>query len=290
MTADKATIIGLSLVIAMSSAAHADTLQNIIDRGEVAIGVKADFAPWGMRDTNGNVVGLEIDLANDLARKLSEQAGKEITARTVVVTTSNRMEFLEQGRIDVLLATMADTPERRRVVGILQPSYYSSGIAVLAKKDSGIDGWESLDGKSICGIQGSWFNKDYGLKNGAEMVVFAGNAEAEAALLAGRCAGWLYDDASFRARLQSNPEKWADYTIATPVVADAPWGAGVRKQDLVAPIAAAVSDAITEWHKSGTIVELEEKWGLGASDWVLQMQEKCLAENPICDSVRDDSE
>ncbi|WP_374327974.1 transporter substrate-binding domain-containing protein [Paracoccus pantotrophus] len=105
MKSDKATTIGLGLVMAMSSAAHADTLQNIIDKGEVAIGVKADFAPWGMRDTNGNVVGLEIDLANDLARKLSEQAGKEITARTVVVTTSNRMEFLEQGRIDVLLAT-----------------------------------------------------------------------------------------------------------------------------------------------------------------------------------------
>jgi len=162
LKSDKATTIGLGLVMAMSSAAHADTLQNIIDKGEVAIGVKADFAPWGMRDTNGNVVGLEIDLANDLARKLSEQAGKEITARTVVVTTSNRMEFLEQGRIDVLLATMADTPERRKVVGILQPSYYSSGIAVLAKKDSGIDGWESLDGKTLCGIQGSWFNKDYG--------------------------------------------------------------------------------------------------------------------------------
>ena len=64
MKSDKATTIGLGLVMAMSSAAHADTLQNIIDKGEVAIGVKADFAPWGMRDTNGNVVGLEIDLGH----------------------------------------------------------------------------------------------------------------------------------------------------------------------------------------------------------------------------------
>ncbi len=47
MKSDKATTIGLGLVMAMSSAAHADTLQNIIDKGEVAIGVKADFAPWG---------------------------------------------------------------------------------------------------------------------------------------------------------------------------------------------------------------------------------------------------
>ncbi|MBL3684744.1 transporter substrate-binding domain-containing protein (plasmid) [Sinorhizobium meliloti] len=152
------------------------------------------------------------------------------------------MEFLEQGRIDVLLANMTDTAERRKVVGIVQPNYYSSGIAVFARNDSGLNGWESLNGKSICGIQGAWFNKDYGTKNGATWYL-QGRSGAEAALLAGRCVGWLYDDSAFAARKASAPDKWSSYSLVTPVTADAPWGAAVRKDDLGQPISTALSEA-----------------------------------------------
>lgn len=289
MNIGKFAIASLFMLAGMGAPALADTLQDIVEKGEVAAGVKADFAPWGMRGADGSVEGLEIDLANDFARQLTEKTGVDIKAKFVVVSSSNRMEFLEQGQIDVLIATMSDTPERREIVGMIQPSYYSSGIAVLAHKSSGIDGWDSLSGKKLCGTQGAWFNKDFGTKNGAEMIVFKGNPEAEAALLAGRCEGWLYDDSAFKARLQSDPDKWVDFKISTPVVADAPWSAAVRKSDQNSPLAAALSDAIIGWHKSGKIAELEQKWGIGPSAWILEMQAKCQAGDPVCDSVRDDS-
>lgn len=289
MTNIKLSLASLWLGALTPAFAGADTLADIAAKGEVSVGVKADFAPWGMRGADGQVEGLEIDLATDLARNLSEITGTEITPELVVVASSNRMQFLEQGRIDVLIATMSDTAERREVVGIVQPNYYSSGIAVLANASSGIDGWESLDGKRICGTQGAWFNKEYGTKNGAEMIVFSGNPEAESALLAGRCEGWLYDDSSFKARIQGDPEKWSDYAIATPIVADAPWGAAVRLEDLGSPLAQALSDTIIEWHKSGKIVELESKWGLEPSEWTQQMVEKCKSGDPSCDAERDGS-
>ena len=277
-----AGIAGMALAAFTTASASADTLQDVIDDGKLTVGVKADYAPWGMRDANGNLVGLEIDLMKDLAKRI----GLELVA----VVASNRMEFLEQGKIDVMMATMSDTPQRREVVGIVQPNYYSSGVAILAHKDSGIDSWESIEGKKICGIQGAWYNKDHGLKNGAEMVVFKGVPEVEAAVLDQRCVGWLYDDSAFIPRKVNEPEKWADYSIATPVVADVPWGAAVRKDELNEPIGQELSAAIIDWHKSGMIAELETKWGIPQTSWVLSMKEKCMAGEKICDAVHDEGE
>jgi polar amino acid transport system substrate-binding protein len=275
---------------ASMTTAAADTLADIIERGKLVAGVKTDYAPWGMRDSDGNIVGLEIDMVMDLAKQIGEKAGKEIEVELIPVVASNRMQFLEQGKIDLMIATMSDKPDRREVVGILQPNYYSSGVAVLAHKDSGIDGWDTVEGKKICGIQGAWYNKDHGLKNGAEIVAFAGVPEVEAALLDGRCVGWLYDDSAFVPRKVNDPEKWADYAIATPVVANVPWGAAVRKDELDSPLAAAFSEAIIDWHKSGTLIALEEKWGIPATQWLVDMKAKCEAGDKVCDSTLDDGE
>lgn len=283
-------VAGLGLAAVLAGPAVADTLQDVIDDGKLTVGVKPDYAPWGMRDASGALVGLEIDLMKDLAKRIGEKAGKEIEIELVAVVASNRMEFLEQGKIDVMMATMSDKPERREVVGIVQPNYYSSGVAILAHKDSGIDGWDSIEGKKICGIQGAWYNKDHGLKNGAEMIVFKGVPEVEAAVLDQRCVGWLYDDSAFIPRKVNEPEKWADYAIATPVVADVPWGAAVRKDEINDPIGQELSAAIIDWHKSGMIVELEKKWGIPPTNWVQAMQEKCLAGDKVCDAVRDADE
>jgi len=279
-----------TLAFSLMYSAAADTLQDVIDRGKLVAGVKADYAPWGMRDASGNVVGMEIDMINDLANRIGEQAGKEIEVELVVVVASNRMQFLEQGKIDIMIATMSDKPERREVVGIVQPNYYSSGVAILAHNDSGISDWDSIKGKKICGIQGAWYNKEHGDKNGAEMIVFKGVPEVEAAVLDGRCVGWLYDDSAFIPRKVNEPEKWKDYEIATPVVADVPWGAAVRKEEIQDPIGKTLSAAIIDWHKSGTIAELETKWGVPQTQWVLDMRDKCNAGDKSCDDVLDEGE
>ncbi len=274
----------------MAIPAQADTLDEIIARGKVVVGVKADYAPWGMRDADGNLVGMEHDMIADFAKRLSEEAGKAIEVEKVVVVASNRMQFLEQGKTDMFIATMSNKPDRRKVVGIVQPDYYSSGVAVLAHKDSGIDGWASLEGKTICGIQGAWYNKDHGLKNGAEVVAFKGVAEVEKALLDGRCVGWIYDDSAFIPRKVNTPEKWADYNIATPTVDDVPWGAAVRLDDMDSRLGKLLSQAIIDWHKSGLLIELESKWGIPATQWLADMREKCLAGDMVCNDVYDPGE
>ncbi|KRW96660.1 transporter substrate-binding domain-containing protein [Paracoccus sp. MKU1] len=275
-------VLSLGIPLLFASPANADTLASVLEKGKLVVGVKTDFVPWGMRDASGQIVGLEIDLIKDFARRIGEEAGKTIEVELVPVAASNRMEFLEQGRIDVLIATMADTPERRRLIGFVTPSYYSSGVSVFATEESGIDGWDSIEGKKLCGMQGAFYLREHGFGNGADVVTFKGVPEIENALFAGRCDGWLYDDSALVSRQVIEPEKWADYRIAAPVVSEVPWGIAVRKQDEAEPIAEAISEAVVDWHKSGMILELSQKWGIPETPWLIAMQEKCLAGDPVC--------
>ena len=124
-------VFALAVVLGSASPAHADTLDDIVADGKLVAGIKTDYPPWGMRDSDGQIVGLEIDLVRDLAKRIGEKAGKTIEVELVPVVASNRMQFLEQGRIDVMIATMNDLPDRRKIVGSVFPNYYSSGVAVL---------------------------------------------------------------------------------------------------------------------------------------------------------------
>ena len=272
----------IGLIAVSCSIAQAETMQSIIDKGKLIVGVKTDYAPWGMRNKNGKIVGLEIDLANDVAKRLSAKAGKTIAVELVPVVASNRMQFLQQGQIDLMIATMNDKPERRKVVGILLPNYYSSGVTIMARKNSGIKEWSQIKGKNICAVQGVWYNREWGEKYGANLIAFPGTAEAEKALLDGRCVGWLYDDSAFVSRLTLDKDKFKDFEMATPVVGDDPWAIAVRLDDRTGPWGSFVSAAIVDWLTSGKIEELEKKWGIPPTKWVREMTVKCKAKDPSC--------
>lgn len=279
-------VFALAVVLGSASPAHADTLDDIVADGKLVAGIKTDYPPWGMRDSDGQIVGLEIDLVRDLAKRIGEKAGKTIEVELVPVVASNRMQFLEQGRIDVMIATMNDLPDRRKIVGSIYPNYYSSGVAVFARNDAGISDYDSLKEKPICGVQGTWYNREWGAMKGAEMVIFPGAPEVEKALLDGRCVGWLYDDSAFVARQIAEPEKWKDFTIATPVVGDVPWAAAVRLEDLQAPLGRLLAETIVDWHSSGAMVELEKKWGIPPTKWIAAMRDACKAGKPECATER----
>ena len=78
---------------------------------------KADYKPWGFRDSSGKLVGMEVDMAKDVAKALG------VKLKLVPVQSSNRMQFLQQGKIDLMIATMSDRSDRRKLVGIAEPNY-----------------------------------------------------------------------------------------------------------------------------------------------------------------------
>ncbi len=177
-------VIAALAVFAATSSLSAQTLDKIKQRGVVVAGTKADYKPFGFRDPSGSIVGFEPDLARDVAGRL----GVKLELEPVV--SANRMQFLQQGKIDLMLATMNVTDERRKTVGIVEPSYYASGANVFVNRKVALKRWEQLKDQKICGIQGAFYNKYVAEKYGADIVAFRGQNEAETALQQGNCVGW----------------------------------------------------------------------------------------------------
>ena len=118
--------------IAAASAADAQTLDKIKKNGVLIVGTKADYKPFGFRDTSGAIIGFEPDLAHDVAERL------KVKLQLEPVVSSNRMQFLQQGKIDLMIATMNTTDERKKLVGIVSPDYYASGVNVFAIKKAAL--------------------------------------------------------------------------------------------------------------------------------------------------------
>ena len=266
----------LSLIVALAAgaalgaqsayAADNSTMKKILDRGKIVVGVKADYKPWGFRDPSGNIVGMEADMAQDVADALG------VELELVPVQSSNRMQFLEQGKIDLMIATMSDRSDRRKVVGIVEPNYYTSGTNVLAAKSTGLKKWDDLQGKPVCGKQGAFYNKAVSQRYGANIVAFVGNAEAKQALKDGRCVAWVYDDSSIMADLASGD--WNDYEMPLATEDDNPWGLAVPLAERESLFGRFMSGMIYDWHASGRLIELEKKWGIQPTAYLQKMHEK----------------
>ena len=249
-----ASAIALSTAAAPAAQCTNDVWKKVMERGKVVVGVKADYKPWGFRDESGNLVGMEIDMAQDVADTLG------VELELVPVQSSNRMQFLEQGKIDLMIATMSDRADRREIVGIVGPNYYTSGTNVMSPKALGLKDWEDLRGKPVCGKQGAFYNQIVEERYGAEIIAFTGNAEAKQALRDKKCIAWVYDDSSIMSDLSSG--NYPDFEMPLASEDDNPWGLAVPKAEENCIFGRFMSGMQYNWHRTGRLIELEAKWGI----------------------------
>jgi len=238
-----------------------DVWNKVMKRGKVVIGVKADYKPWGYRSSNGDLVGMEIDMAKDVA------AAMNVNLELIPVQSSNRMQFLEQGKIDMMIATMSDRVDRRKIVGITQPNYYTSGTNIMSPKALGLTSWEALRGKPVCGKQGAFYNKIVADRYGAKIVAFTGNAEAKQALRDKKCIAWVYDDSSIMSDLSSG--EFNDFEMPLASEDDNPWGLAVPLAEKDCIFGNFMSGMTFNWHQSGRLIELEQKHGIQSTNYLV---------------------
>jgi polar amino acid transport system substrate-binding protein len=165
---------------------------------------------------------------------------------------------------------MSDTPERRKIVDIVDPVYYASGTNVLAQKSQGFKSWENLRGKKVCLIQGAFYNKELQEKYGVDGVAFPGTPEAYAALKNGNCVGFAYDDTALVGEMLK-PE-WAGYEMPLDSILVVPWGLAVKQGEK--SMADFLSKTVAEWHKTGFIQGLEKKWEIKPTKFAQEMRDK----------------
>ena len=258
--ASAALIVASSASLAAGHSCTNDTWNKVMKRGKMVVGVKADYKPWGYRDSGGAIVGMEADMAKIAADAMG------VDLELVAVQSSNRMQFLENGKIDLMIATMSDRVDRRKIVGITQPNYYTSGTNVMSPKAVGIKKWEDLSGKPVCGKQGAFYNKVVADRYDAKIIAFTGNAEAKQALRDKKCIAWVYDDSSIMSDLSSG--NYDSYEMPLNSEDDNPWGLAVPLAEKDCIFGNFMSGLTYNMHQSGKLIELEKKWGIQATQYL----------------------
>ncbi len=230
------------------------------------IGVKRDVPLWGELQ-GGQLVGLEPDLAHDLGRQLGRRV------ELVGLNTAERIEALQSGRVDLLIATLSNTPERRQQLHLVLPHYYQSGVNVLVRRNEQVTRWEDLQRRRACARQGAFYNRQVFIEFGLELVPLYDNHVAQHSVWLGRCDAWLHDDTALIALLQD--PRWSDqFEMPLPSRLNTPWSIAMRRDKADSELARQVSLAVVRWHQSGLLVELERRWGIPPSSFIQAMHQR----------------
>lgn len=134
------------LILAPAFAADAPDLKAIKDRGVLKVGVKVDVPKFGYKDAASGVIsGYEIDIAKALAKSI---LGDENKVQFVAVTAKTRGPLLDNGEIDLVIATFTITEERKKSYNFSDP-YFVDGIGLMVKSGAGFKSLKDLAGKKI---------------------------------------------------------------------------------------------------------------------------------------------
>ena len=128
-------------------------MKELAEAGKISVGVKFDQPGLGFKGAADDVpTGFDIEIAKILVANLGidPESDKVTWIETI---SDNREPFLQQDKVDLVLATYSITDERRQVVGQAGP-YIVTGQQLLVKNDSDVKSMADLKGKEVCSVTG----------------------------------------------------------------------------------------------------------------------------------------
>jgi glutamate transport system substrate-binding protein len=146
-------------------------MAELAQAGKVTIGVKYDQPGTGFLEPGADTpTGFDVDMAEYVAGQLGIPP-ENITWKETV--SDNREPFLQNGTVDLVLASYSIDPERRKLVGQAGP-YYITGQQILVRQEDAktIKGPEDLDGVKVCSVTGSTSLETVQTEYGADPVPF----------------------------------------------------------------------------------------------------------------------
>lgn len=261
---------GAALTLSASFGAQADaTLDKVAERHRVVVGVLLSGGPFGSIDpSNQKPKGLNVDMAEDIGRQLGAQV------ELVPVLPANRVQFLQQGKVDLLIANMEWTAERGQQLGFVPTPFYRVGGTAAVLKDSKITRWEDLKGQAVCTSQGSSYVKPL-TEFGAELKAFKSSSESLLALRGNNCVAAVHD-ATLINPLIADSAEWRDYRAITPELNPAPSVIWTRPGET--DTQARLDTIVKGWHRSGWLIESEKRHHITpASPALVELHDKFQA-------------
>ena len=205
------------------------TLDEIKESGTINIGVFSDKNPFGYVDENGEYQGYDVYFANRLAKDLGVEANFVSTA------AANRIEYLQTGKVDVILANFTVTEERAQEVDFALP-YMNVALGVVSRNDNvieSLDNWNPDD--SIIVISGTTA-ETYLTSNYPDIPLqkFDSYATAKEAFQNGTSVAWANDNTEVIAFSLQNE----GYTVGIPSLGSA---------DTIAPAVSKGNSTLLDW-------------------------------------------
>ncbi|ARJ56197.1 transporter substrate-binding domain-containing protein [Campylobacter cuniculorum] len=139
--------LALGASVMLSSAFGADSkLDELKSKGTLVVGVKNDIPHYALLDqATGEIKGFEVDIAKLLAKSI---LGDENKIKLVPVNAKTRGPLLDNGTVDVVIATFTITPERKRIYNFSEP-YYQDSVGLLVLKEKNYKSLADMQGATI---------------------------------------------------------------------------------------------------------------------------------------------
>lgn len=243
------TALGLGVMESPSPA------QASLANNEIVIGLDDNFAPMGFRDENNEIVGFDIDLAREAAKRL----GMKVTFKPI--DWDSKEAEIKSGRIDAIWNCFSVTPEREKTYGLSEP-YINNAQWIVTRADSTINKISDLAGKVVA-VQNEAAGDDLlnspqfaELKNSLKDIrKYPDFAAAYMDLKIGRCDALIADAvlAGYYNASQPGQYRHADESLSNEVEAVA-----FRKDDT--ELIAKVNNVLRSMKQDGTAKKISMKW------------------------------
>lgn len=262
-------LLSLTLAVAAtlacaSASAQSDTLAKIKSSGTITIGARDSQIPFSYKPTgSGDPTGFTNDICLKIVDAVKAQlALPKIEVRYMILTSTNRIPLLTNGSVDLDCATTTNTVQRQQQVAFA-PSHFVTSITAAVKKNSGINSFADLNGKTVSTVAGSTgvqLLRGYRRAGNIEVQDLAAKDTADGFLMmaSGRTAAYILDDVQLAGLIATAPNP-DDFKILTQEsLRQEPYGIMVRKDDPA--FKALVDKTVTEIMRSGAINEIYAKW------------------------------
>ena len=239
--------------LAFAGAAHADQLDDIKKKGVIVFGVLGTDEPNSFVDPKTrDLVGYEVDIAKAIAQKIG------VKAEFKQLAVAARIPELQQGRVDVLAASLTHNKERESQIDFSLTTFVT-GQKVLVKTSNGIADIGQLAGKKVLTVKGG--TQEPNIRKAVpnvDVVTFETTQQAFLALQQGKGVGYVNDEASVVNDFAKLGPAKKDYTILPTNISTEPLALGLRKGEPA--LKAVVDSTLRELESSGEANKLFIKW------------------------------
>lgn len=205
------------------------TLDQIKESGVINIGVFSDKSPFGYVDENGDYAGYDVYLAE----RLGQDLGVEINY--VSTEAANRIEYLQTGKVDIILANFTVTEERAQEVDFALP-YMNVALGVVSPEGAVVDSLDSIGADDQVIVISGTTAETYLTKNYPDIKLqkYDAYAEAKTAFENGNGVAWANDNTEVIAFSLENE----GYVVGIPSLGD---------QDTIAPAVTKGNETLLSW-------------------------------------------